>query len=61
MCPYICNGCKIQQQYSETDLCQTNHQSCAAYMLAITHGVNNIPENMTALDYAKLQKGACGL
>ena len=55
MCPYVCNGCKIQQRYANTNLCTTDYYECAAYMLAVTQGVNKMPEDMTALDYARLQ------
>jgi hypothetical protein len=58
MCPYIQNGCKAQGKYSGTDLCTVNYYGCAIYMAATVRGVNNLPDTMTAIDYARLQKGA---
>ena len=56
MCPYYDNGCKIKEQYAGTDLCSESYAGCAYYMAATVRGVEAVPDTMTALDYALLQK-----
>ena len=58
MCPYYDNGCKIRRHYAGTNLCSDNYQGCAGYMAAIVRGVESVPDTMTALDYALLQKAS---
>ncbi|WP_371381310.1 hypothetical protein [Sporomusa aerivorans] len=56
MCPYYDNGCKIKHLYAGTNLCSDNYLGCAYYMAATVRGVEAVPDTMTALDYALLQK-----
>ena len=56
MCPYYDKGCKMKQHYVGTRLCSDSYLGCAGYMVASVHGVEAVPNTMTALDYALLQK-----
>lgn len=50
MCPHFDNGCKFQNLYKETDLCQERFESCAGYKCAEVIGCDNMPTN--ALDWS---------